>query len=160
MEKEKVRNPGPRERGQPGVPERGVGGSEAPVRAALRGPRCPPNVSSTWPSSATNPAGPTGHVQRRPRKRAAGTPAHLPAMPAALHKKRTGQILCPIRHFWEVVGNPLGWRERGRDRQKRHGSIETGTMSQPGRTTPAPQTAGRQDPARPCSHGQKKPGAT
>ena len=49
-----------------------------------------------------------------------------PACHASTAKqKRTGQILCPIRHFWEAVGNPLGWRERKRQaeaaRQHRDG---------------------------------------
>lgn len=55
-------------------------------------------------------------------------------------------------------GKPLGMEREEETRQKRHSSIETGTMSHPGWTTPVPQTAERQDPAQPCSHSQKNQG--
>lgn len=86
MEKEKVRNSGPRKQGQPGVLERRAGGSEVPTGS-------PPSlyVSSTLPNGAVSPAGPAGDVQRWPRKRAASTPAHLPATPVPLNKKGWGR---------------------------------------------------------------------
>jgi len=75
-------------------------------------------------------------------------------------RERTGQIPCPRRHFWEVVGNPLGWRARERQaeeaRQHRDGHHEPPGADNTGATN---SREARSCPA-PAPTAMNKPGAT
>lgn len=83
-------------------------------------------------------------------ERAAGTPAHLPAMPSTAkrkkkmksNKKRTGQILCPIRHFWGSSGKPLGM-----EREEETGRRGTAAPGRAPRATQGRQQRGGPGPA-------------
>lgn len=85
MEKEKGENPRPRERGQPDVPERG----------GARRPSMSPAAPLHLLHIAERRREPSRSHRHHPTpERAAGTPAHLPAMPstAKRRKKNTSKI--------------------------------------------------------------------
>lgn len=109
-----------------------------------------PYVSFKFPSgAATRPVPPATSNT--------GTPSSPACHANTAKQNRTGQILCPIRHFWEVVGNPLGWRERERQaeaaRQRRDGHHEPPEADNTGATNS--REAGS---CWPCSHSQKNQG--